>query len=157
MLNCATLLLAASVTFGQPAPTASFEDFQTIGDWMTGTSRQVNEDSPQGSYTMYAHSEWTLDKHAIIGKFSTDEAGKDVVYTAMLVWDGAAKQIRHMGVTTRGVVIMGTWYREDGAAVLKYEAIEKNGTNSKHTARYNDDGTIVKDGQPAGKFERMSK
>ena len=92
MLNCATLILAASAAIGQPAPTASFEDFQYIGDWMVGTT-----EVQQGSALFYVHGKWALDKHAFIGTFSTDKEGKDLVYRTMMVWDGAAKQIRHMG------------------------------------------------------------
>lgn len=152
MLNCATLILAASAALGQTAPTASFEDFQYLGDWMVGTT-----EAQRGDATFYVHGKWDLDKHAIIGTFSTDKEGKDVFYRTMTVWDGAAKQIRMMGVTKDGVVVIGTWRKADNVVVLEFESIQKDGTKRKRTASYKNDGTVEMDGEPNGTFRRITK
>ena len=83
-------------------------------------------------------------------------SGQTLVYRAMLVWDGAAKQIRHIGVNKDGVVVVGTWHKIDNAVVLEFESIQKDGTKRKHTACYKDDGTVEMDGKPNGTYRRIT-
>ena len=153
MLSTA-FLLAASMVVGQAGQSSSHESFQAMGDKLAGVGVHRFE-TPDGEKVIrYVRCDWALDKNVIVAVFSTDKEGNDPVYRAMAAWDASAKQIRHMGVSSDGELLIGTWFVEGDTLGVKFTRIDKEGRKADVIVSYKND-IIERDGQVIGSYERL--
>ena len=112
-------------------------------------------ETPDGEKVIrYVRCDWALDKNVIVAVFSTDKEGNDPVYRAMAAWDASAKQIRHMGVSSDGEVLIGTWFVEGDTLGVKFTRIDKEGRKADVIVSYKN-GFIERVGLVIGSFERL--
>ena len=155
MLSFAGCLLVASMV-GQAGQSSSYEEFQAMGDRLAGLGVHRFQTPDGEKVTRYVRCQWALDKNAIVGVFSTDKEGKDLVYRLMVAWDASAKQIRHMGVSTDGELLIGIWFVEGDTLVVKFTRIDKEGGKKDVVVRYKD-GIIESDGKGVGSYQRLDE
>ena len=117
------LALVGCVSAAQAQPSLAELVDQAGAEWMIGNWVSEGENGE----TISLSTAWALDKNVIL----LDRKDSRLEIKSMTAVDPQSGEVRYVGVSNHGGIILGTWTEESGNPVLKFKAHGRDGRSLK--------------------------
>ena len=126
------LALLGCMTAAQGQQTLAELVDQAGAEWMIGNWVSEGENGQ----TIDLSFAWALDKHAIL----LDRKDSRWEIKSMTAVDPESGEVKYVGVSNQGAIILGTWSEESGNPVLKFHARGREGRSMKGAVLFKSGG-----------------